>query len=75
MAKIVNKKISIEIELDQDEIDSLYHILDMFYNESNYKRWAHRLSQLRKEISPHVNDIAPKLSYPKLKNNDEDTPF
>ena len=71
MAKIVNRKVSIGIELNQEEIDALFNLLDMFYNEANYKRWAHRLSQLRQEICPYVNDITTKNKYPKH----EDPPF
>ena len=72
MSKILHKKVTVEVELDQDEIDSLYNLLDMFYNEPNYKRWAHRLSQLRKNISPYANTDTIKK---RVMSRDTEPPF
>lgn len=74
MSKILHKKISIEVELDQDEIDSLYNLLDMFYNEPNYKRWAHRLSQLRNNIRPYANEAENSVKQ-RVMSEDIEPPF
>ena len=59
MAKVIEKKVTITVELNQQEIDDLYNILDCYFADSIYKKMAGRLSLLRHELKKYANEDIP----------------
>ena len=59
MAKVLEIRRTVVVELSQDEIDAIYNIVDMFYNEPTYKKYATKLQNLKQALNQHVKDFEP----------------
>lgn len=59
MAKVLEIRRTVVVELSQDEIDAIYNIVDMFYNEPTYKKYAAKLQILKQALNQHVKDCEP----------------
>lgn len=59
MAKILEVRRTVVVELSQDEIDAIYNLADLFYNEPTYKRNAAKLQNLKQALNQHVKDCEP----------------
>ena len=56
MAKVLEVRKTVVVELSQDEIDAIYNLVDMFYNEPTYKKNAAKLQILKQALTEHVKD-------------------
>lgn len=59
MAKILKVRKTVVVELNDEEIQSLFNLLDLFYTEENYKKWAGQLQGLKAELREYAEPEPP----------------